>query len=95
MRRSVALGRVPRADLADEFGQDGPQIADHAEIGDLEDGSIGVLVDRDDRLRGLHAGQVLHGTGDAQRDVHVGCHRHAGLPDLKPVVAVAGVDGCA
>src|SRR5690606_7874220 len=50
-------------------------------------------VDRDDGLRRLHAGAVLDGTGDAQRDVQLRGHRGAGLTDLELVRVVAGVDG--
>ena len=55
--------------LGEFFGQlggDGEQVADDTEVGQLEDGRLGVLVDRDDRLRGLHAGAVLDRTGNAR-----------------------------
>src|SRR6185503_10446502 len=44
-------------------------ITDDPIIGHLEDRRVLVLVDGDDRLRGAHAGEVLHGAGDAYGDV--------------------------
>ena len=44
-----------------QFRQGFEQIGDEAVVGDLEDGSVGVLVDGDDDLAILHAGQVLDG----------------------------------
>src|SRR5690349_11847171 len=69
------------------------EVADDAEVGQLEDRGLGVLVDRDDRLRGLHAGPVLDRPGDAERHVELRRHRLAGLPDLELVRVEAGVDG--
>ena len=68
------------------------QVADDAEVGELEDRRLGVLVDRDDRLGRLHAGAVLDGAGDADRDVELRRHGHAGLADLHGVRHPAGVD---
>src|SRR5690349_13330010 len=53
---ALALG-----DLVGELRGDLEQVTDHAEVGELEDRRLGILVDRDDRLRGLHAGPVLDG----------------------------------
>ena len=44
-----------------ELRQDLEEIADEAVIGDLEDRRLLVLVDRDDDLRILHAGEMLDG----------------------------------
>jgi acyl-coenzyme A thioesterase PaaI-like protein len=66
--RSLTLALV---DLIDELGDDGEQVADQAVVGDLEDGRLGVLVDRDDRLRGLHPGPVLDRAADPDREVQV------------------------
>ncbi len=52
---------------------------DEAVVGDLEDRRVGVLVDRDDDLRALHAGEVLDGARDADRDVEL---RRDGAPRL-------------
>src|SRR5699024_385179 len=46
-----------------------------------------------DLAGGLHAGQVLDGTRDAQADVEVRRDVHAGLADLELGVVVAQVDG--
>src|ERR1700727_1301055 len=66
-------------DCLGELRRDLEQVADHAVIGDLEDRRLFVLVDRDDRLRGLHAGAVLDRSGDAWRDVQL---RRDGLTRL-------------
>ena len=44
---------------------------DDAVVGDLEDRRLGVLVDRDDGARALHADEVLDRAGDAERDVEL------------------------
>src|ERR687895_2283767 len=62
-----------------ELGQDLVEIADHAEVGELEDGRVRVLVDRDDVLGALHADLVLDRTRDARRQVELRRHRLAGL----------------
>src|SRR3546814_18800210 len=50
----------PRAsELIGEFGDDFVEVADEADVGDLEDGGVLILVDGDDGLRILHAGEVL------------------------------------
>ncbi len=41
------------------FRDDLVQVTNDAVVGDLEDGGVLVLVDGDDELGGLHAGQVL------------------------------------
>jgi hypothetical protein len=75
-----------------EFGHDGEEIADEAVIGDLEDRRLLVLVDGDDDLRILHAGEMLDRAGDADRDVEVGRHDLAGLADLPVIGGIAGID---
>src|SRR5699024_1276249 len=42
------------------------QVADDAEVRNLEDRGLLILVDGDDGLRRLHAGLVLDGAGNAQ-----------------------------
>ena len=98
--RGPALERYVRGaaalaggDLLGGLRDDLEQVADHAEVGQLEDRRLGVLVDRDDGLRGLHAGPVLDRAGDAERDVELRRDRLAGLPDLELVRVEAGVDG--
>ena len=85
---ALALG-----DLLGELRDDREQVADDAEVGQLEDRRLGVLVDRDDRLGGLHAGPVLDRAGDADRDVELRRDRLAGLADLDLVRVPAGVGG--
>ena len=73
------LGRL---DFLNQLGNDLVQIADNAVGGNVEDGGVLVLVDGDDVLGILHTGNVLDGTGDAQRNVDAGMHGLAGLTDL-------------
>src|SRR6478609_3898495 len=48
------------------------QIGDQAVVGDLENRRLGVLVDGDDDLAVLHAGQMLDGTRNADREIQLG-----------------------
>src|SRR4051794_30960321 len=68
------------------------QIADHAEIGEFEDRRVGVLVDRDDVLGGLHADLVLDRAADARGEIELRRDRLARLADLRAVGVPAGVD---
>ena len=45
------------------------KVGDEAEVGDLEDGCLGVLVDGHDELRVLHAGQMLNRPRNSDGDV--------------------------
>src|SRR5699024_3076347 len=64
-----------------------------AEVSDIEDRGLAVLVDRDDRLRRLHPGLVLDRTGDAQCHIQLRRHGHTGLADLMRLGDVPGIDG--
>src|SRR5580698_10918469 len=82
-------------ELAERFGQFGNrliQIRDQAVIGDLEDRRVFILVDRDDHLGILHAGEMLDRAGDADRDIQFRRHHLAGLADLPIVRRIAGID---
>src|SRR5262245_14716118 len=68
------------------------RVANDAVVGDLEDRRFGVFVDRDDRARGAHAGEVLDRAADADGDVELGRDDLAGLADLLAVRAPARVD---
>src|ERR1700756_4610034 len=74
-----------------ELGCNLEKVADHAVVGDLEDRRLFVLVNRDDRLRRLHAGAVLDGPGDPERDVGLRRDRLTGLADLELARVVARV----
>src|SRR4051812_28193150 len=87
--RSAALLRL---DGLGELGQDLVQVADDAQVAELEDRGVRVLVDRHDVLRGLHADLVLDRAGDAGRQVELRRDRLAGLADLGRVRVPAGVD---
>src|SRR5215218_8304381 len=75
-----------------QLGHDLVEVADDPEVGELEDRGVGVLVDRHDVLRGLHADLVLDRAGDARREVELGRDGLAGLADLRGVRVPAGVD---
>src|SRR3984957_19870570 len=82
-------------ELAERFGQFGNrliQIRDQAVIGNLEDRRVLILVDRDDHLGILHAGEMLNRAGNADRDIKFWRHHLAGLADLPVVRRVAGID---
>src|SRR5262245_62787372 len=61
------------------------EVADDSVVGDLEDRSLGVLVDRADHLGRPHARQVLDGPGDAEAQVEL---RRDGPPRLADLEAV-------
>src|SRR3954454_10876069 len=61
------------------------EVGDQAVIGNLEDRRVLVLVDRDDHLGVLHAGQMLDRAGNADRNIELGGYDLAGLADL-PIV---------
>src|SRR5215218_9596540 len=86
---SAALLRLYRLG---QLGQDLVEVADHAEVRELEDRRVLVLVDRDDVLGALHADLVLDRAGDARREVELRRDRLAGLADLRGVRVPAGVD---
>ena len=75
-----------------ELRDDLVQVADDAEVAELEDRRVRVLVDRDDHVRALHADLVLDRAGDAERDVELRRHGLAGLADLRGVRVPACVD---
>src|ERR1700752_1042613 len=90
------IAREPRnSALAglDRLGQlrrDLEKVTDDAQVRDLEDRRLFVLVHRDDRLRRLHAGAVLDRSGDAKGDVQLRRHRLTGLAHLELARVVAG-----
>ena len=63
-------------------GQNLQRIADDAVVGKVEDRRVGVGIDRNDHVRGLHADAVLDRARDAGRNVELGSHRLAGLANL-------------
>src|SRR6266568_694049 len=95
MRATIMPGESALAavDIVGGGREDLVQVTDHAEVSELEDRSLGVLVDRDDRLRGLHAGPVLDRAGDSSRDVELRRDGLASLADLAGVRVPAGVHG--
>src|SRR3954452_18496517 len=75
-----------------ELGDDLVEVSDHAEVGELEDRGVGVLVDGDDVLGALHADLVLDRAGDARGEVELGRDGLARLADLGGVGVPARVD---
>src|SRR3954463_16469925 len=75
-----------------QLGQDLVEIAHDAEVGELEDRGVRVLVDRHDVLGVLHADLVLDRAGDARGQVQLRRDGLARLADLRGVGVPAGVD---
>src|ERR1700754_752313 len=75
-----------------QLGHDLEEITHDAVVGNLEDRGFLVLVDRNDGLAVLHAGEVLDRAGNADGDVEIGGHDLAGLADLVVVGHVARID---
>src|SRR5436305_2032541 len=50
LRDAMALGLLLGLDGVGQLGEDLVEVADHAEVGELEDGRVGVLVDGHDVL---------------------------------------------
>ena len=89
---SASIGQSSLSELSKrllQFRQDFKQVGDETVVGDLEDRGLLILVDGDDDLRILHAGEVL----DAAGNVEIGRHDLAGLADLPVVRGVTGIDG--
>src|SRR5258706_9950852 len=86
-----ALRGFDAPNLRNEGRDRGKEVLDEPVVGDLENGRLGVLVDRHDDLRALHAGQVLDRTRDADRDVELRSDDFARLADLEIARGVAGV----
>ena len=82
----TGLGQLPL-----EPRQNLEEVTDEAISGHLEDRRLFVLVDRDDHLRVLHAGSMLNGPGDPDRDVEIERHHLAGLANLPFVGRSAGI----
>src|SRR5688500_4791666 len=68
------------------------QVADEAVIGDFEDRSVRILVDGNHDAGVLHAGEVLNGAGNTNRDVEFGRDDLARLADLAVIGRVARID---
>lgn len=90
MQEAGSLAALAGEALGQE-GHDLVDVAHDAEVGDAEDRRELVFVDGDDVLALLHAGEVLDGSGDAEREVYVGTHGLAGLAHLTVVLDHAGV----
>src|SRR5688500_5964020 len=92
---AVAIGgsaALLALDRLGQLGNDLVQVAHDAEVGELEDRRVRVLVDRDDVLRRLHADLVLDRAGDSDREVELRRDGLARLADLAGVGEPARVD---
>src|SRR3954447_15842129 len=96
LRDPLAAAMALRAPLGlhglGQLGDDLVEVAHDAEVGELEDRCVRVLVDRYDVLRGLHADLVLDRAGDARGEVQLRRHGLARLADLGRVGVPARVD---
>src|SRR5204863_6860403 len=81
-----------RPDELGQFRDDLVHVADDAEIAELEDRRVRVLVDRDDRAGSLHADLVLDRARDPTGDVELRRDAAARLTDLRRVRIPARVD---
>src|SRR5215218_7136647 len=81
-----------RLELAGQFWDNFEQIADEADVGDLEDRRLVVLVDGDDGLGILHPGEVLDGARNADGNVELRSDDLAGLANLVIVGRIARID---
>src|SRR5436309_13475308 len=63
-------------------GDDFEEVTDHADIGDAENGRVGILVDGHDVSGALHADDVLDGAGDPAGDVQLRVDGDAAAADL-------------
>src|ERR1700733_456988 len=73
-------------------------IAGNATIGNLEDRRIRVAVDGENVFTFVHAREMLHGSGDSDREIGCGLNCFPGLADLLGVGPPTSVDnraGCA
>src|SRR3954449_4818028 len=84
---------LPLPDFPGGLRQHLEQVPDDAEVRDLENRGVCVLVHRHDDLGGLHAGLLLDGTGDAGGNVQLWRNRLAGLAHLGGVLDPPGVGG--
>src|SRR3954451_23586624 len=80
-------------DLGSGLREDVEDVPDDAEIRDLKDRRLGILVHGNDDLGCLHAGLLLDGAGDARGDVQLRGDGLAGLPRLGVVADPAGIRG--
>src|SRR5207245_792203 len=65
-----------------EGGDDLEEVADHADVGDAENGRVGILVDGHDVLGAFHADDVLDGAGNPAGDVQFRIDGDAAAADL-------------
>ena len=68
--------------FAFHLGHGFEKVGDEAEVGDLEDGCLGVLVDGHDELRVLHAGQMLNRARNSYSDVEFLCETNTDFTEV-------------
>src|SRR4051794_1728585 len=89
---AIRSGALPRLHGLGELRDDLVEVADDAEVRELEDRGVAVLVDGHDVLRRLHPDLVLDRAGDPGREVELRRDGLARLADLRGVRIPAGVD---
>src|SRR4051794_40311102 len=92
LREAIVLRTLLGLHGLGELGQDLVEITNDAEVGELEDRGVRVLVDRHDVLGVLHADLVLDRARDARGQVQLRRDGLARLADLGGVGVPAGVD---
>src|SRR5699024_12355181 len=90
--RHVRASALATVHLFGELGGDVEQITDNAEVRDLEDRRLRILVHRHDRFRCLHSGTVLNRAGNSQGDIELRRNRLTGLSHLELCGVVSRVD---
>src|SRR5215831_9652035 len=88
----TTASRAALAELLGELRQCLEQIGNEAVVRDLKDRRLFVLIDGDDHLGILHAGEMLDRARDADRDIELGGYHLPGLAHLPVVGRIAGVD---
>jgi len=81
-------------DFFSQLGYDFEAVTNDAISSMLEDFCFRIVVDGNNYLRRIHAGQVLNGAGDSASDVELRADCFTGLTDLVLVIDPAGVDNC-
>lgn len=90
----VSICSLLRLELLCQLRHFFKQVADKANICNLEDWRIGVLVDRGNDLAVLHTRQMLNGARDTGAKVELRRNVLASLADLQTVVGETAVDRC-
>src|SRR5450756_2598331 len=89
---SAASDVYKRQDLLGKGRHHFEEVVDDSVVGVLEYRGVRVLVDSNHQVRALHAGHVLEGAADPDREVELRFHRLAGYAHLAVLGQPPGVD---